>query len=332
MIIFLYGDDTYRSRRKLNELKTKYFQEIDKDKNSLVDIDGESMTIGELNEAVSASSLFVRKRMVIVERLLKNKDRKTIKEAGVFLKSLSDKDTDSDEAIIVFWEDSFGSKPPANSLFRLLARQKYAQEFKPFSNTQTTTWIKKEVAKRGAKIKHEAAVHLSGLFGDNLWILNNELNKLISFKSGTFSKLVKGGKESVIEAEDIGRLSRGKVDENIFAFVDAMSQRRKGQALELFEQELTAGVAEQYLLFMIVRQFRILLQAKQALDAGGSQKKIMSQLKLHPFVARKSISQARNFTLPLLKRIMSHLIEMDSAIKTGKNDLRTGLSLMMAKL
>ena len=75
MIIFLYGDDSFRSRQKLNELKDKYIREVDSKASSLIYIDGETASLEQVNEAVAAPSLFVRKRMVIIENILKNKQK-----------------------------------------------------------------------------------------------------------------------------------------------------------------------------------------------------------------------------------------------------------------
>jgi len=57
MIIFLYGEDTFLSRRKLNELKEKFLREVDPSGNGLVVLDGEKAAMEEINESISASSL-----------------------------------------------------------------------------------------------------------------------------------------------------------------------------------------------------------------------------------------------------------------------------------
>ena len=73
MIIFLYGEDTYRSRQKLNELKLKFIKDVDARGNNIKLINAEIAGLNEINEAFSASSLFVSRQMVIIENVLKNK-------------------------------------------------------------------------------------------------------------------------------------------------------------------------------------------------------------------------------------------------------------------
>lgn len=164
-----------------------------------------------------------------------------------------------------------------NKLFKFLSEQKYAQNFKKLSNTETAVWIK-EFTAREAKVKPQAVLNLASMFGSDLWQLNNEIEKLINFKKAQLLP----ESEAVISEEDVEALSRGKIDENIFALSDAIGNKNKAQAIKLLEQEMEAGVAEQYLLTMIIRQFKILLQVKEAIDAGMSQRKITSQLHFHP--------------------------------------------------
>ena len=138
--------------------------------------------------------------------------------------------------------------------------------------------------------------------------------------------------EAIIEEDDVKEHCRGKTDENIFLLTDAISARQKGKALELLEKELDNGMSENYLLFMIIRQFRILALVRQSLDMGYTQRKFAADLKLHPFVAQKSASQAHYFSLKSLTSILSSLVKIDRRSKTGVSDVKTDLSLLIANI
>jgi DNA polymerase III subunit delta len=334
MIIFIYGEDTYSSRKKLQEFKDKFLREVDASGNSLVTIEGENASAEKINETVSVSSLFARKRMVVVEGLLSGKNKAAADQILVFLKNnfgseqkkLSDISADN---IIIFWEGAAEEKNTKSKLFDFLSKQKFIYNFKKLSNTETLNWVKKETEFRGAKIKPQAASILSSFFSGNLSQLNNEIDKLINFKTG--KNKVSGG-EVIIDEEDISILVRGNIDENIFALTDAISAKNKALAMLLFEKELEAGVAEINLLRMIIRQFRILLLVRQCLDKSYTSQKITSQLKLHPFIIQKSLTQVRNFAVPTLKNILNRLIEIDRGIKTGQVDAKSALSILLAKI
>ena len=331
MIIFLYGSDTYRSREKLRELKDKFKKDVDPGGSSLVELSGEQVVLSDIFKAISSPSLFARKRMIIIENIFLNKNKSLLTDLLVYLKDMDDKsESGKNENIIIFWEDIDEKEKAKNPLFKFLNAQKYAQNFKTFSNTQASAWVRSEAKKRGADLKPQAAFGLTSLFGGDLWTLNNELNKLINFKRAQKAELLEGGLVEIGE-DDVKELSRGRADANIFAFIDALSNKNKPLALELMENEIESGAVDIYLIFMIIRQFRILLQVKEMQDNGDSSKKIISNLKLHPFVLKKAEAQARRFELEDLKKIFSELVLMDRGFKTGKTDFKTALSLLVMK-
>ncbi|MEA3450239.1 MAG: DNA polymerase III subunit delta [Patescibacteria group bacterium] len=332
MIIFLYGKDTFRSREKLKQIKDKFSRDIDKNSSSLDVLDGEKISLEKINETVAAPSLFVKRRMVVIENIFKNKDKEIFSALRSYFEK-KEKETEAEnDTIIVFWDDSALSKSKTGALFKFLSAGKIVQEFKEFSNIETNNWIKTEAKRRQASIKSQAAARLSAIFGNDLWQLSNELNKLINFKRGEQPGLIGGEQEVEIGIDDVNNLARGNASENIFALTDAISTKNKGKALELLENELHAGAAETYLLSMIIRQFKILIQVRSALDDGMTARKIQNELKLHPYVVQKTSAQARNFSLELLKKLYQATVDIDYELKTGQADIRTALSVMIGEI
>ena len=70
--------------------------------------------------------------------------------------------------------------------------------------------------------------------------------------------------------------------------------------------------------YMIVRHFRILIQAQFLTSKGSSPDLIARTIKQHPYVAMTAAKQSKNFTQDKLKKIYSHLLEIDKNFKTGK--------------
>lgn len=344
MIIFLYGQDSFRSRLKLNELKDKYLREIDKLGSDLKVINGAKSSFAEIAAAVGPSSLLSKKRLIVIEDIFINKDKLIFERLAEYFKN-----KEQAENIIIIWEsnikikkfkntpaplllDSDGREKPllkkSAELFKFLSAQKYAYSFNLLNNAEMASWVKNEAISRGGKISPRAAEMLIGLVGSDGWQISNELAKLISYK--TADSLSQGGIE--IREDDIKNLVRGNFSENIFALTDALSFKNKALAIKLLDEQIEAGLSDGYLLNMFVRQFRILLQIKQELEAGLSQRQIAGQLKLHPFVAQKGIEQARHFTLSALKNILERLIKIDYEAKSGQSDYFTGLNMLIASL
>lgn len=344
MIVFLYGEDNFRSRLKLNELKDKYFKEVDKLGSGLKAMAGAKATISEITAAINPASLLSKKRLIIIEDIFANKDSVLFEKLLGYLKEKEQNDN-----IVIFWEsnlkmkkiknvllpfliDSSGQDKPLNKkssdLFKYLAKQKFAYNFNSLSHAELANWVKKEVSARGGKISLEAATILVGLVGNDGWQISNEINKLLSFKQA--GRLTESLLE--IEAADVKTITRGNFSDNIFALTDAISAKNKALAIKLLDEQIEAGLDGPYLLNMFVRQFRILLQLRQAIDSGLSPRQIATQMKLHPFVLQKGLEQARNFNLTNLKNIFSHLAKIDYSAKSGQCDYITGLNMLIARM
>jgi DNA polymerase III delta subunit len=344
MIIFLYGEDNFRSRQKLNELKEKYIKEVDKRASGLKTISGLKASFSEIIEAIGPSSLLSKKRLIIIEDIFSNKDQAIFEKLKDYLKNKKQEDN-----IIILLESNIKSKKIRNSLvpmlldsagkdkplnkkqadlFKFLSGQKYSFSYNLLSNTELAGWAKKLAGARGGKISLKAAETLIGLVGNNGWQISNELDKLLSYKATV--KLTDTDAE--IGVEDVKKLVQGNFSENIFALTDALSNKNKILAIKLLDEQIEAGSDGQYLLNMFIRQFRILLQIKQAVDSGFSQRQIIGQLKLHPFVLQKGMEQVRGFSLQILKNILSQLVRIDYLVKSGQSEYIVELNRLIAKI
>lgn len=304
MLFFLYGPDTFRSRQKLKELKEKFLREVDSSGLNLVTLEGKSLTLAKFQEAVSVSSFLARKRMVVVENVIKeHKGKKIHREITDYL---NDKKFPA-ETIVIFWEEAEADKKPpkSNPLWEKLRHEKYAQEFRLLKGASLEKWARDKAKELGAKLTSPALNLLIAAAGENLWQLNNELEKLSAY----------AGKGEIKE-EHVKELVKGRIDDNIFHLVDALVNKDKKEAMRLINDQIGEGVNELYLLTMIARQFRILLQVREMLDKGGQRE--TGKLKLHPFVLSKAMQQARKYKLADLKKIYGKLLEIDRGIKTSK--------------
>lgn len=319
MLIFIYGEDTYSSRQKLNELREKFLREVDPSGNDIVRLDGSTATMERINEAVSPSSLFSRKRMIVIENIFSASSKIVQDQLCDFLEKKGDM-----ENIIIIWDDISGAKV-AGKLFKFLSAQKFVQKFERMNDVRLAAWIRNEFEKKGVQIKADACHRLIAMFGDDLWRLDNEIHKLSFYKKGG------DGATVGVDLADLNMLTVGEIEENIFALTDAISVKNKAQALALLENEIIAGASPVYLLQMILRQFKILLQVKELLERGMNKNEIVAATKLHPFVVQKGMAQAKNFSVPTLRSIFDKLISIDQDIKTGRADLLTVLDLIIVK-
>jgi DNA polymerase-3 subunit delta len=306
MIFFLYGPDTYRSRKKLKELKEKFIREVDKTGLNISELDGEKLTLGRFREATLTPGFLTRRRMVIIRNICQNRSPKVQEEAIKFL----ERKDEGRESIIVFWEDSRGSQRK-NKLYNQLKQQRYAQEFNLLRGYKLNSWIKEEVSRKKGRIEAKAVNLLVDYIGSDLWRMNNEIDKLIAYRGG-----------KIITFEDVELLVKSKIDENIFNLVDALGMKDKKLALRLLNDQLENKLPWTYLMAMIIRQFRILLQIKSFAPISD----------LHPYFLQKVTKQAEKYSLEELKNIYQNLLKIDTQLKTTQIEPKVLFNLFILKI
>ena len=83
---------------------------------------------------------------------------------------------------------------------------------------------------------------------------------------------------------------------------------------------------------MVVRQFRLLIQAREILDGRGNQNDVARALGVHPFVAEKTTQQAAHFSIETLEQIYRRLLRVDEEVKTGQLTLELAMDTLVAEL
>lgn len=327
MIIFFYGADTFRSRRKVQELRNKFIKEVDEDSGSLETVDGQSASLKEIGEKINTGSLFVKKRLIVIENIFKNKKDKIGTELTAYLQKIEKENTQENDNILIFWDEEISTTPRGlkvdlKKLFTYLSKQKFVQEFSPLTNGQILSFIKQEAKSYKKDIDATTASLLINLTGGDLWLIASEIKKLAFRQIG----------ETSISLESVKEMVSGLYSDDIFALTDALSSKNKSLATQLLEEQYAAGLGNEYIIAMLIRQFKILLQIRSALDNNLSPTEITSKLKLHPYVIKKGLSQARNFKETDLKNYLNTLVHLDFCNKTGISNVKTELTMFVAGL
>lgn len=307
MFIFLYGADTFRSNEKLSAIKNKYLQANSSGTDlSVLDYDNTSAT-KSLFDVLSAQGLFSSKQLIIVKNILLRGSAEKQKEVLEFLKSRTELENDND-AVILFFEN--GSPKKNTSLFKFLAAHSKNQEFIPYDGAHLTNWALSYAKKLSPEtsFSRNALNMLLAATGNDLYILSNEIMKLVNYKDG-----------GIINEEDIEILVKSKVDSTIFETIEALCSGNKERALALLHEQLAKGEDIFYILSMYAYQLRTILKIGDFLWQGMSNAyDIAKASKLHPFVVQKTLPQAKILGRQKAERIFKDLVQIDQDAKTGK--------------
>lgn len=319
MIILLHGPDSYRARKKLHYYEAGFKKKYDATGLNIVRLSGEKLDLAELSKHSGQMGFLSSKRLIMVENLIsRNKSKKVQSEVVDYL------DNDwSDDNVIIFIEEAELKKKGkwiASPLLKRLAKGK-TEEFILLTGEKLNQWIRSEVRTRGGSIENPAVLELASLVGSDLWSMSSEIDKLIGYKNN-----------QVIKNDDIKLMVKAKFDENIFHLTDALATKNATLSFKLLYDQLVAGAHELYILTMLTRQFRILLLAKEVMEAEPNHYTVAARLKLHPFVAQKAIRDARQFTIEELKNIYQRLLDIDIKIKSTSQDPRLLFDLLITQV
>lgn len=336
MLIFLYGQDTYRLKKKVNEIIAEYRKKYSSGLN-LAEIDMSEVDISVLREKINVVSMFSEKKMIILvnafgdalrERNLLNYliKNELVQDESIIL--IVKKYVDADTIRFKRGTARKNNNEKQNELLDFLFKNSRCQEFKLLGLVQLKKWVSCYFQKEGVNISEGALVKLLDFVGDDLWQMDQEMMKLLSYKS---YKSDEAGK-FIITEEDVERLVEPKINPDIFRTIDGFAQKDRKSVLSLLKKHFQDGEDALYLLSMLVYQFRNIIKVKDFMEKGFADKNIAEQMKAHPYVLQKSIAQAKLFRLPELKKIYQMFFRVDLAIKTGRVKPETALDLLAMEI
>lgn len=311
MFYVFHGDDTHSQSETLEALQARLGDPSALELNTS-HFEGQSLTFSELRHACDSVPFLGDKRLVIVNDAIGQKPE-YLDELLAYLPDLPE------TTRLVFMESK--ALPAGHPLVKLAEREEkgYVKSFSRPEGRELERWISRRVADSGGSIAPRANHLLALSVGNNLDLLDNEIEKLVLYKDG-----------GTIEAEDVGLLCPYVAEASIFELVDALGSRHGKTAARLLHDKLAEGAEPFYLFSMFARQFRLLIQVKELSEAGRQPQEIAGILKIHSFVAGKLHQQSHNYTMEQLEQIHAYLLEMDVGVKTGRTDMTTALNLIVA--
>lgn len=176
-------------------------------------------------------------------------------------------------------------------------------------------WLVARARDLGSPMAREAAEFLAAYTGTSLGVLAAELDKAAAF----------AGSGRPIDLDTVSETAAGGRVASVFELTDALGDRRAGAALAALATLLVGGEPPLRVQSMIVRHFRQLWRAREALAGGaGGSAGLASALGVPPFVADKLKAQARRYRDAELGAAFVAFARVDLDLKGGAaSDRRT---------
>jgi DNA polymerase-3 subunit delta len=318
MVIYIYGEDAFRSRLYLKEQVEKFKQARDPQGYNLVFVDGKKSEPGRILTEVLSVPFLAQKRLIVVENILSSSDKELLAELITRIKNK----TTPESNVVIFWQgEGLGKVKEIKELETILKKEKYTQEFSLLVGSQLSNWIILEIKKRNAKISNQAVSYLVQNAGFDMWFLNSLLDQLSAYAP-----------DREIGLADVNVFLEEKIDDNIFNMVEAVVLDNRKQAYKLLEEQRRLGEDDFKIFGLVVWQFRILLMMRSVFEQQDNVTSdfMAKQLSLHPFVVKKNMSLVKRYTKKQLINIYDQLLDMDIKAKTGQADLGLMLDLLIS--
>lgn len=278
-------------------------------------LDGRALSIDELTTAVSALPILAPRRLVVLFRPLITLGSQPGREKFIHILDSTPLST----ALVLAEYKSLPGNHWLLSWARDAGSRAFIRSFSLRKGPAMSKWIQEQARAAGGSFSPQAAALLASLIGEDTGLAYQETHKLVAYVNY----------ERPVEPEDVEELTVSVIQGDIFVLVDALGNQDGRRALGMLQRVLE--MQDPLSVFgMVVRQFRLLLLAREVLDAGGNDRDVAHLVKLHPYVAGKVTAQGRHFSLQTLEAVYHRLLDIDEAVKTGQMDGALALNTLVA--
>src|SRR5687768_7959237 len=317
-VYFLFGNDEFAISRKLKDFGSDFTDPTSADMNT-AQLDARSMNENDLNNAVNAMPFLATRRLV----LLANPSAK-YNNASARKKFLEFVEKAPDSTRLVMYENVEPRDAEKHWLVKWAEKNSQLIQKKPFMLPRLKDmagWIVNETKNQGGKIEPRAAEMLKDMVGVDTRQAGMEIAKLLAYVNWA----------RTVTAQDVEAVCIVTSQQSVFDFVDALANGNGKVAQHLLHRLLETE--DEFALWgMVIRQFRLLIQAREILDSRGNQNDVARALGVHPFVAEKAAQQASRFSMEALEYIYRKLLTIDEGVKTSQVTLDLAMDTLVVEL
>lgn len=298
-VYLLYGEEAYLKRLYKNKLRAALT--APDDSMNYTYYEGKGINPNEIIDMAETMPFMAEKRLIVIENsgFFKNK-----------CDELADYFEDpSDSTCFVFVEAEVDKR---SRLYKRVKERGRIAELNAQDEKSLVRWIVGSLNRENKKITQSAAALFITKTGADMENIQKELEKLICYV----------GERDSINIEDVEAICTTVITNNIFEMIDAIAKKQQKKALELYYDLLTLKEPPMRILFLITRQFNLLLQVKDLARLGFNTAETAKKAGLHSFVAGKYVSQSKSFDSKWLADAVEICAGTEEAVKTGRiNDI-----------
>ncbi len=305
-VYLLYGPERYLVRQYKDKLKKAF--NPDDDTMNFTAFEGDDINVKEIIDLAETLPFFAERRVIMLE------DSKLFKRGGDELAEYME--TLPESTYFLFAEEEVDRR---SALFKAVSKIGNAVEFVTQTDETLMKWVGARLRREGKNITQAAYRSFITKTGTDMENIEKELEKLICY---TMDK-------EVVEPEDVEAITTEQISNKVFDMVDAIASHKQKQAMDMYYDLLALREAPMRILFLVTRQFQILLTVKVMANQGFSNKDIATKAGCPEWAVRKYLGQAKSFSLEQIKQAITDAVEYEEAVKTGYMNDRMAVELFL---
>jgi len=298
-----HGNSVYLSLRAVKqEISTNV------ERHNLVTIEADTEKAQKIIDSIQNQGLFVSKRVFLIKRLYKNKEKDSIIEK--LLSILSDQFPDD----LYLWEDQkIRSTTKYLKFFKI---NNSLEEYSVLNKRNFLSWIDQELKENNLKADETTKRLLAQRTNYDPERCANEIKK---------HKL---NNTEEIKEQDLDLLTTDTLEEDIWKLVDSINSDKKERSIEILEKLYSQNTDPNFILSMLARNLRLITMAKHLKKQRKGFSEICSIMKVAPFSLYPILGVIDRYDKEKIKLLYTKLSNLDYQIKTGRIDGMLGLTLI----
>lgn len=294
-VYLLYGEEAYLKKQYRDRLVKALVPE--EDTMNFSRFEGKGIDVKEVLSLGDTMPFFADRRVLLLENTGFFKSQ--CPELPEYIKELPDYLT------MVFVEDEIDKR---SKMYKAVQKAGRAVEFAVQNEKTLMMWILGILKREGRQITRQDMELFLSRTGTDMSNIEKELEKLLCYTMG----------RNVITAEDIEAICTTQITNRIFAMVQAVSEKKQEQALALYQDLLALKEPPMRILFLLARQFNLLLQVKELQKLGYGNQEIASKTGLQSFVVKKYTGCTGRYCTAELRQAVEDFTQAEEDVKTGK--------------
>lgn len=307
-VYLLYGEEAYLKKQYRDKLRNAMISPDDT--MNYAYYEGKGVNPKEVIDLAETLPFFAERRLIILENtgFLKN----ATPELADYIKEMPD------TTAMIFVEEEVDKR---GKLYKAIQSKGRAVELGRQDEASLIRWIAGSIKKEGKKVTEQTVRHFLSKVGEDMENIQKELEKLFCY---TLEK-------DVITVQDVEDICTTQITNQIFDMVNAVAEKQQRKALDYYYDLIALKEPPMRILFLLVRQFKLLLEVKELDKRGYARKDIASKTGLMPFVVGKYQEQAKAFRRSELREIIECGVDFEESVKTGQLSDTLSVELFIMK-